>query len=115
MISGWGYRGDSSTHLWLAGPLATENIFQINNNIGKIYIIECMIYLSKYINNTAVNIKINLYISQNMYMMLSVIDININLYICQKHVMILTTVDIKSTQSMTISHIEYALDCRKII
>ena len=54
-----------------------------------------MIYLSKYINNTAINIKINLYICQSMLMMLTANDININLYICQKHVMIPIAIYIK--------------------
>ena len=44
--------------------------------MGKIYIFECMIYLSKYINISAFYIRINL-------------------CICQKHVMILTAIDIK--------------------
>ena len=60
MIRGWGYRGGNGilSSPMIGNAFCHKNIFQIKTNIGKIYIIECMIYLPKYINITAIDIRI---------------------------------------------------------
>ena len=55
--TGGGVRGLLSSPM-IGRTFSHKNIFQIKTNIGKIYIIECMIYLPKYINIIAIDIKI---------------------------------------------------------
>ena len=92
--TGDGVRGLLSSPM-IGRTFSHKNTFHINTNIGKMYIIGCMIYLSKYINITAINIKKNF-----ICLPKHVNNAYCNWYkykftYLSKHIMILTAIDIK--------------------